>query len=51
MRTGALANQSAGRPQPKVNTIMTFSPRPPMLPVRHVRIARPTDQLDAVVRF
>ncbi len=30
---------------------MTSSPWPPMLPVRHVRIARPTDQLDDVVRF
>jgi ribosomal protein S18 acetylase RimI-like enzyme len=30
---------------------MTSSPWPPMLPVRHVRIARPTDQLDEVVRF
>jgi ribosomal protein S18 acetylase RimI-like enzyme len=30
---------------------MTSSPWPPMLPVRHVRIARPTDQLDDVARF
>lgn len=30
---------------------MTSSPWPPMLQVRNVRIARPTDQLDDVVRF
>ena len=30
---------------------MTSSPWPPALPVRHVRIARPTDRLDDVVRF
>jgi len=30
---------------------MTSRPWPPMLPTRHVRIARPTDQLDEVVRF
>ena len=30
---------------------MTSQPWPPKLPVRHVRIARPTDQLDEVVRF
>jgi hypothetical protein len=30
---------------------MTSSPWPPMLPVRHVRIARPTDRLDDVARF
>jgi GNAT superfamily N-acetyltransferase len=30
---------------------MTSWPWPPMLPVRYVRIARPTDQLDEVVRF
>jgi ribosomal protein S18 acetylase RimI-like enzyme len=34
-----------------VKTIVTSLPWPPMLPVRHVRIARPTDQLDEVVRF
>ena len=34
-----------------LKVIMTSSPWPPMLPVRHVRIARPTDQLDDVVRF
>jgi ribosomal protein S18 acetylase RimI-like enzyme len=34
-----------------VKTIMTSLSWPPMLPVRHVRIARPTDQLDDVVRF
>ncbi len=31
--------------------IMASPPWPPVLPVRHVRIARPTDQLDDVVRF
>lgn len=30
---------------------MTSGPWPTMLPVRSVRIARPTDQLDEVVRF
>ncbi len=30
---------------------MTSWPWPPALPVRHVRIARPTDRLDEVVRF
>jgi catechol 2,3-dioxygenase-like lactoylglutathione lyase family enzyme len=30
---------------------MTSQPWPAKLPVRHVRIARPTDQLDEVVRF
>ena len=30
---------------------MTSSPWPPALPARHVRIARPTDRLDEVVRF
>lgn len=30
---------------------MTSRPWPAMLPVRYVRIARPTDQLDEVVRF
>lgn len=30
---------------------MTSSPWPPMLPVRQVRIARPTDRLDDVARF
>ncbi len=30
---------------------MTSRPWPPMLPVRNVRIARPTDQLDEVARF
>ena len=30
---------------------MTAQPWPAKLPVRHVRIARPTDQLDEVVRF
>jgi ribosomal protein S18 acetylase RimI-like enzyme len=30
---------------------MTSTPWPPVLPARHVRIARPTDQLDEVVRF
>ena len=30
---------------------MTPQPWPAKLPVRHVRIARPTDQLDEVVRF
>ena len=30
---------------------MTSEPWPAVLPVRCVRIARPTDQLDAVVRF
>lgn len=30
---------------------MTSQPWPAMLPVRHVRIARPTDQLDELVRF
>jgi GNAT superfamily N-acetyltransferase len=34
-----------------VETIMTSSPWPSALPVRHVRIARPTDRLDDVVRF
>jgi catechol 2,3-dioxygenase-like lactoylglutathione lyase family enzyme len=34
-----------------VETIMTSSPWLPALPVRHVRIARPTDRLDDVVRF
>src|SRR5262249_34927744 len=36
---------------PKVRTTMTSQPWPAKLPVRHVRIARPTDQLDEVVRF
>ena len=30
---------------------MTSQPWPGKLPVRNVRIARPTDQLDAVLRF
>ena len=30
---------------------MTSQPWPATLPVRHVRIARPTDRLDEVVRF
>jgi hypothetical protein len=30
---------------------MTSQPWPPKLPVRHGRIARPTDQLDEVARF
>jgi len=37
--------------QPKVRITMTSPPWPAKLPVRNVRIARPTDQLDEVVRF
>src|SRR5438552_5487212 len=35
----------------KLRTTMTSRPWPAALPVRSVRIARPTDQLDEVVRF
>jgi len=34
-----------------VRATMTCQPWPAKLPVRHVRIARPTDQLDEVIRF
>src|SRR5438034_11838219 len=35
----------------KLRTTMTSQPWPAALPVRSVRVARPTDQLDEVVRF
>ena len=35
----------------EVRAAMTSQLWPAKLPVRHVRIARPTDQLDEVVRF
>ena len=45
--TGAAANHD----YPKVRAAMTSQPWPAKLPVQNVRIARPTDQLDEVVRF